>query len=202
MRRPRFILHGLTRRRRYANNGGSPHRLPSIESRHILDREPTSPGQPAPRRWWRWWLIATAWWTLEGLTDAVGFYRMLRDAGDSSLGWSLVLRGNMGSAWLWIPPSILALWVVDRWPLERDAWPRRLGVYALASAAVCLFRAVAVVLLNEWMVWYTELPGFGEIMITSIINNLLLFWMLLAVGHALVYARRYRERDEQLARAQ
>ena len=127
---------------------------------------------------------------------------MLQDAGDSSLGWSLVLRGNMGSAWLWIPPSILALWVVDRWPLERDAWPRRLGVYAVASAAVCLFRAVAVVLLNEWMVWYTELPGFGEIMITSIINNLLLFWMLLAVGHALVYARRYRERDEQLARAQ
>ncbi|HEX6368484.1 MAG TPA: histidine kinase [Longimicrobium sp.] len=160
-----------------------------------------APRDAPPRRWWRWWLIATAWWTLEGLTDAMSYDRMLRAAGES-MPWELVLRGNMGSAWLWIPPTILALWVADRWPLERDGWPRRLGVYAAASVAVCVFRAVAVVLFNRWMAWYAELPGFGEILVTSFINNLLLFWMLLGVGHALVYARRYRERDEQLARAE
>ncbi len=159
-------------------------------------------GQAAPpRRWWRWWLIAAVWWTIEGLTDATGYYRMAQAAGDS-LAWGIALRSAMGSAWLWIPLTLLALWVADRWPLDRDGWVRRLPVHVAASVAVCVFRAVAVVVLNPWGGWYSSLPGFGEILVTSFINNLLLFWMLVGVGHALVYARRYRERDEQLARAQ
>ncbi|HEX2211461.1 MAG TPA: histidine kinase [Longimicrobium sp.] len=155
----------------------------------------------APRGWWKWWLIATAWWTLHGLTDSMSYYRMVEAAGES-VAWEVAFRANMGSAWLWIPPTILALWVADRWPLERGQWARRIPIYLAASAAVCVFRAVAVVLFNKWANWYSELPGFGEILLTSFINNLLLFWMLLGVGHAVVYARRYRERDEQLARAQ
>jgi sensor histidine kinase YesM len=155
----------------------------------------------APRGWWKWWLIATVWWTLEGLTDAMGYYRMVQAAGES-VAWSFAFRANLGSAWLWIPPTLLALWVADRRPLERGEWLRRLPVYLAASVAVCVFRAVAVVVFNGRARWYSELPGFGEILLTSFINNLLLFWMLVGVGHALVYARRYRERDEQLARAQ
>ena len=37
---------------------------------------------------------------------------------------------------------------------------------------------------------------------TSFGNNLFLYLMLVGVGHALVFAQRYRERDEQLARAE
>jgi two-component system, LytTR family, sensor kinase len=154
-----------------------------------------------PRRWGRWWLIATVWWTIEGLTDATGYVRMAQAAGNP-LAWEYALRSALGSAWMWVPLTLLALWVADRSPLDRDTWPRRLPVHLAASVAVCVIRAVAVALLNGWGRWYARLPGFGELLVTSFINNLLLFWMLVGVGHALVYARRYRERDEQLARAQ
>ena len=40
--------------------------------------ESTSAGPP--RRWGRWWLIATVWWTIEGLTDATGYVRMAQAA--------------------------------------------------------------------------------------------------------------------------
>ncbi|HEU4558178.1 MAG TPA: histidine kinase [Longimicrobium sp.] len=156
----------------------------------------------APRRgWWRWWVIAAVWWTIEGLTDVTGYVRMVQ-AGGGTVQWNQVLREVMASAWLWIPFTLLALWVADRWPLERDSWRRRLAIHAAASVGVCVARAVLVVVLNPWVGWYRQLPGFGEVLVTSFINNLLLYWMLVGVGHALVYARRYRERDEQLARAQ
>ncbi|HEX9936292.1 MAG TPA: histidine kinase [Longimicrobium sp.] len=154
-----------------------------------------------PRRWWRWWVIATAWWTIEGLTDVTGYYRMVQGSPDA-LPLPQVLREVMSSAWLWIPVTLLALWAADRWPLERDSWRRHLAVHGVLSVSVCVLRAVVVVALNPWTGWYRELPPFGEVLLTSFINNLLLYWMLVGVGHALVYARRYRERDEQLARAE
>lgn len=157
-------------------------------------------GAPA-RRWWVWWLIAGVWWTIEGLTDAAAYIRMAQE-GTGGLSREMALRSALGSAWLWIPVTLLALWTSDRWPLERHAWPRRLVIHMAASVGVCVFRAVAVMVLNPWMGWYARLPGFGEVLLTSFINNLLFFWMLVGVGHARVYARRYRERDEQLARAE
>ena len=108
----------------------------------------------------------------------------------------------MGSAWLWVPLTICALWLADRLPLDRDTWRRRLSAHVTAAAAVCLVRAMAVVALNPWGRWYTEIPPFREVLLTSVANNLFLFGMLVGVGHALVYAQRYRERDAQLVRAE
>jgi sensor histidine kinase YesM len=150
------------------------------------------------RRWWVWWAIAAAWWNLEGFTTAANFYRM----NGGTVPWMRGLRTSLWSAWLWIPLTVLAIWVADRWPLDRDSWRAHLPVHLAASVGVCVFRAVAVVALNPWVEWYAEVPGFGELLVTSFANNLLLYWMLVGVGHALVYARRARERDEQLARAE
>jgi LytS/YehU family sensor histidine kinase len=116
--------------------------------------------------------------------------------------WEHAFRTTMWSAWLWVPLTVLALWLADRLPLDRDAWRRHLPAHVGAAAGVCVFRALAVVVLNPWAGWYAELPPFREILLTSVANNLFLFWMLVGVGHALVYARRFRERDEQLVRAE
>jgi LytS/YehU family sensor histidine kinase len=40
------------------------------------------------------------------------------------------------------------------------------------------------------------------VLVTGFANNFFPYWMLVGVGHAIVYARRIRERDEQLARAE
>ena len=159
------------------------------------------PEPTAPRRWWLRWAVVGVWWTLEGFTAATNYHRMAQAAG-SALGWGRAAQTAMASAWLWIPLTILALWLAERFPLDRDSWRRYLAVHVAGAAAVIVARALAVVALDPWVHWYATLPPFGEILLTSVANNLFLYAMLVGVGHALVYARRWRERDEQLARAE
>ncbi|CAN5743222.1 histidine kinase [soil metagenome] len=153
------------------------------------------------RRWSVWWAIALVWWSLDGFTTATNYHRMGQSSA-TGLTWEQAFRMALVSAWLWVPLTVLALWLADRFPLDRDFWRRHLPLHAAAAVGVCVFRAVVVVALNPWVEWYAELPRFREILLTSFANNLFLFWMLVGVGHALVYARRYREREAQLVRAE
>lgn len=158
------------------------------------------PDRSSPRRWWMWWGLSSVWWTLDGFTASTNYHRMGQAAGGVT--WEHAFRTAMWSAWLWVPLTVFAFWLADRFPLDRDAWRRRFLVHLAAAVVVCIARALAVVALNPWTQWYTTLPPFQEVLWTSVANNLFLFWMLVGVGHALVYARRYRERDEQLVRAE
>ena len=151
------------------------------------------------RRHWLWWGGAAVWWTLDGFTAATNYHRMGQATG---LTWERAVQTAMLSAWMWVPLTVLALWLADRYPLEREHWRRRLPIHAAGALFVCLARALAVIALNPWVHWYTVLPSYGDVFLTSIANNLFLYLMLVGVGHALVYARRFRERDEQLARAE
>ncbi len=162
---------------------------------------------PAPsatltrRTWWTRWSIASVWWTLDGFITATNYHRMgvIPADGQSREG---VFRATLYSAWLWIPFTVLAFWLAARFPLDRGVWRQHLPVHVTAALGVCLARAGAVVLLNPWVGWYAELPPVRELLLTSVANNLFLFWMLVGVGHALLYAQRYHERDEQLVRAE
>ena len=157
--------------------------------------------QDLPRRRWSvWWAIALVWWTLDGFTSATNYHRMVRVAGGGD--WGHAYRTAMWSAWLWVPLTVFALWLADRRPLDRDTWHRYLPVHLAAAFAVCLVRALAVVAMNPWVGWYDDVPPFSEVLLTSVANNLFLFWMLVGVGHALVYARRYQEREALLAKTQ
>ena len=153
------------------------------------------------RRWLFWWLGAAVWWTLDGFTTATNYHRMGQASADG-VSWTRTMQTTMLSAWLWVPLTVLALWLADRFPLDRDSWRRHLPIHAAGAAGVCLARALAVLALNPLVRWYDVVPPFGELLLTSVANNLFLYLMLVAVGHALVYARRARERDEQLARAE
>lgn len=153
------------------------------------------------RRWWVIWAAAVTWWTLEGFTTATNLHRM-NEAARTGLTWSGALQVSLASAWLWVPFTVLALWLADRFPLDRDGWRRTLPVHALGAATVCIARALVVVALNGWVGWYETIPPFREVVLTSVANNLFLYVLLVGVGHAMVFARRARERDEQLARAE
>ena len=149
--------------------------------------------------WGTWGAVAFGWWTLEGVASAANLYRMVAPAGVT---WTDAYLTTLASAWLWVPLTVLALWLAGRLPLDRDAWRRRLPVYVAVTAAACAFRALAVVALNPWVGWYPQLPPFHEALVTSVLNNVFLFWMIVGFGHALAYARRDRERSEELARAE
>ncbi len=149
------------------------------------------------RRYWLWGALILGWWTVNGFATA-SQYHLMRGAAGDPIPWSYALTTAMATAYLWIPITVLALWLTWRYPIERERWASRLGVHLPVALAVPLFRAGAVQVLNPWIGWYPELPSFPTVLLANFVNNFFFYWMLLGVAHALHYAQRSRHR-EQLA---
>lgn len=112
------------------------------------------------------------------------------------------LRANGASAALWVVLTVAIFWLAERVPIDRRTWRWSSPIALAAAGAVVLIRALFVVAANGWIGWYPTLPPFSSILLTSVGNNFFLYWLVLGAGHALSYARRVRERDEQLAVAE
>lgn len=149
-----------------------------------------------PRRWSLWFAIAVVWWTFEAVTIASTYGTM--ESVSMTRAVSIAVAGSL----LWIPQTAGAFWLVERWPITRDAWRGPAVLYLCVALAVVVVKAVYVSVTNPWIEWYTALPPFTEILVTSVANNFSLALLVVGAGHALLYARRLRERDQQLATAE
>ena len=163
---------------------------------------PLRNGAPARAsvRQWQWWLLALGWWTLNGFASATN-YRFLRGSAGDAVTWEHALLTTMTSALLWVPFTVMAAALAERFPVETGRVRRGLAVHTAAALFVCLARAAVVVLLNPRVGWYAALPPFPTLLLTSFQSNFFLYWLLTGVVHAVHYARRYRERDTQLVQA-
>ncbi|GAA1611396.1 hypothetical protein GCM10009789_77130 [Kribbella sancticallisti] len=57
-------------------------------------------------------------------------------------------------------------------------------------------RALAVVVLNDWIGWYpTAVPGWPELLRTSSFNNIILFILVTGRAHAVVYLQAARSAE-------
>lgn len=148
-------------------------------------------------RRWRVWAAIVGGWTVEALVS-VGQYRSMTEAAGSTVVWTDALAVSLGSAWLWIPPTAFAIWSSERFPLRRERPLPAFGVHLGGLAGVIVFRAVAVVALNPWVGWYAELPGVRELLVTSFFNNVVVYLLLVGVGHAVHFARATRMREREL----
>lgn len=146
-------------------------------------------------------LAVCVWWTLEGLVTT-GQLLSMQGAGGETLAWNAALLRGMASAWLWVPCTLMLFWCVARFPIERDRLWRSLSVLMAATFLVILVRALAVIAFNPWIGWYRVLPPLQEVLFTSVLNNFLMSWLIIGVGHALLYARRAYERQRQTEQLQ
>ncbi|MPZ17611.1 MAG: hypothetical protein GEV06_06840 [Luteitalea sp.] len=143
------------------------------------------------------WLAVTVWWTLSGFATAAEIRTMRYHAG-AVLPWDDALTMGLASAWLWIPITLGILWLVYRYPFERGRCGSSLTVLGLGVVVVVVVRALAVLLLNDWVRWYPDgTPPFGELLTTSVTNNVLFTWMIVGVAHALLFADRAQQRERQ-----
>jgi hypothetical protein len=149
------------------------------------------------RRYGLWGAVILGWWTLNGSATASQYYFIRSSAGEP-ITWSHALGTGLTSAYLWVPLTVLALWLTWRYPIERERLLSRLLLHLPVALAVPVFRALAVRELNPWVGWYVELPPFPTILLSNFVNNFFFYWMLLGVAHALHFAQRSRQR-EQLA---
>ena len=156
--------------------------------------------EPELRRTGLWTaLLATGWWLAFGIASVIQ-YRQMVVAQGLPVSWEIAVA-PMASSLLWIPPTWLAFLAAREAPIGSTPWSRWFPAHFAATLAVILFRAVAVVALNDVVGWYRELPAFGSVFVTSIQNNLFMYMMVTAAAHAVYYARNSRLRERQLAHA-
>jgi len=149
-----------------------------------------------------WLLVAVfAWWTLNGL--AVGTQWMLmRDASGAAVGFWHAMPTSLVGAWGWAPLTLGLFWLAFRHPILPGAIGRGLLLHGTAVAAIVLFRAVYIYLLDPYLHWYEQAPAFTNVLLQSVWNNLFQAWLFVGVGHALYFAARAAERERQAAQLQ
>lgn len=154
-----------------------------------------------PMSWRRgWWGVVALFWTAQGLSNASQIQLMMRAEGAGS--WQVALRMALVSSWLWVPLTILAFVAAERFPFGRGRLLVPLWAHVAGALLVSVIRLVAVVVLNPWIGWYETLPPLPSLFVTSLQNNVFMYWLLVGIGHAVLYARTSRIRGEQLARAE
>lgn len=124
------------------------------------------------------------------------------EAFSGQVAWSYLLRTEMAKAVLWIPFTMFLFWWTGRHAIERGAALRSIAWLSLAVAGVIVLRAVCMAAFNPWVGWYAQLPEWPALLRTSFFSNFLTAWMIVGVAHALLFARRERQRRQQHAELQ
>lgn len=138
------------------------------------------------------------WWSLYGLMMATQIVGITSPAG-TQLTWSGALNYAYGSVWPWIPMTIAIYFLARTFPLGRKDWWQGLVVYMLTIAVFIFFKGIYAYYTNPLFGWYSVLPSFWDVLVSSVSNNLMLGWMVVGVAHGVVYYERTQERDRAVA---
>lgn len=155
-----------------------------------------------PRTWWKLWLAAFVGWTAYALVFAVQVVGMSEKMGEPYL-WPDVLRTSLVGMWGWVPLTVALFWLVSRFPIRRGQALHACAVLMLGAFAAVLARAVFIYLLDPWVRWYDAPPSFwGDVMPTSLQNNLLIAWIMMGLAHAVLYFDRAHAQERLAAELQ
>jgi LytS/YehU family sensor histidine kinase len=153
-----------------------------------------------PRGWTTWGLIVVAW-LLFGLLLAGQALILAAPAG---AGVSVQrLYQLVYQSLVWSGYTALILIICQRFPLGRASLSRNLAAHALTNAALFLFWILLLASLDavaHIVPWAQPLPRtFGErlqrVGHAWFIDNILRYWLVVGIGHALAYQRMARQRE-------
>jgi sensor histidine kinase YesM len=154
------------------------------------------------RRLLKWSLIA-AGWTLFGLFFASEVI-IIRAYEGRPLRLGETLAAWMICACVWFCLTPLMLYLARRFPLERRRWLKSALVHLAASAAFALVQLGAYSLIVVLLVGLSSgsqsfFESFRNLFVTSFHFDLLTYWAIIGLSHALDYYRKYRERELRAA---
>lgn len=152
-------------------------------------------GAVSGRRVARWTAVAALVWTVEAVVASI---RPGMAVGDDR-GWAALLLTNLIGNAMWVPATVFAVWLAVSWPIT--AGRRNVVVHLLGLAVVVVARAAGVWVLNDAARWYDVLPDWPELVATSIVNNVLIYALVVGAAHAVHYAEVARLRERQFGRA-
>jgi sensor histidine kinase YesM len=161
----------------------------------------TSLNDDAPR--WRRVVLFLIFWTLIGLSFAGQFYISSAQIG-RPVTWQQALGYSLADWYVFAVLSTLPLRLARHLSLEGERWVRNLCVHMLASVVF----SMAYVVLRSWVgLWQGSSEGrfipsqesLRHLFLKTWHFNLLIYWVVLSVAHALEYYRRLRERTLRAA---
>jgi signal transduction histidine kinase len=149
----------------------------------------------------KWGLIA-AGWTLFGLFFASEVI-ISRAYDGRPLKLGETLAAWLICAYIWLGLTPLVLYLARRFPLERKRWRTNLLIQLAASVAIALLQLATYVLVASWAgLQIGKQPyfeAFRGIFVGDFHFDLLTYWALIGLSHALDYYRKYRERELRAA---
>jgi signal transduction histidine kinase len=166
----------------------------------------------APHRGWIKWMLIAAGWSLFGIFFASESV-VTRAYSGRPLNVGQTVTVWLICAYIWLAATPFILMLARRFPLDRQSWLKNSLVHILLSSVFAIALLSIYVVIASW----AELQPSGRSFLDALRNQyvesfhseVLTYWAVIGLSHALDYYRKYREREirasqleAQLARAQ
>lgn len=156
------------------------------------------------KRRWLAWLALIVVCNVFGLIDAFQGYVAANSSG-GSLAWSRAYPMSLIGWNLWILFVPLILWLVHRFPLERESWQSRIILYVSAGFVIALVRTVVPVAIHFGVIYNSRflrsyLTNKYYDLISDFLVALVVYGLVLTLGQALNYYKQYRENELKASR--
>ena len=144
-------------------------------------------------RRWRVWIALWAGWTGLALFIAAGASLTYVSTGRTA-SWRLTIAMQLGEWWVWAALTPLVAWLAQRWPV-RSFWPPKPILVHIAAGAVLAFMKTVIDrrvrgLITGFMPYF---------LISTVTFQFIIYWVIVAVFHAIDGSRRERERERRAA---
>jgi two-component system, LytTR family, sensor kinase len=152
------------------------------------------------RHFWLETVLIFAAWTVFGLFMAHQFYMQASSVRGAPLPpWGPVLKHGLFEACQWAIVTLAIFWLARRFPLERGRVLRRIPVHLAGVLILSMARVVAMVEASRHVDWL-GVRDFNRQYYLWFHNYVLFCVLLVGIAHAVVYYRRYRERERAAER--
>jgi len=172
----------------------------------MIDAQERATGSERVQTFVRWGAIFAVW-TLLALLSAVQNFMYRLHAG-KVVEWGPILADRLGDWYTCALFTPAYFWLVRRYPLNREQWPRTVAVLLGATSVFVVIKyalyAQLGVLTSPWFNPASSPLAFADrlrsSLVGSYISESIAFWCLIGVVYAAEFYRRERERELQTAR--
>lgn len=169
-----------------------------------LTKRESSLGQRR-RQWFMRAIVVLGCWTFLALLFSPQTY-ILNSHSNPPLTWWQALQANLALFYVWAALTPLVLWLGHRFSIERIHLSRNLAIHFGLSFAIAFLQLVLLQLVNSltisWIAAYQPSVAFKALIVGLGATNVMNYWCIVGISQALIYFRRYKEREVSLAQAQ
>jgi two-component system LytT family sensor kinase len=151
------------------------------------------------RSWLKWGLIVLAWTLFALFFASEAIVRGAYVGRPLMLGATLAAWFICAYAWLALTPFVLSL--AARFTLERKRWLRNSILHLVASAFFAFLHLAIYTVIASWIGLNPDkqpfMAAYRSLLVTDFHADLLTYWAIIGLVHALDYYRKYRERERR-----